>query len=130
MSKPAKVTINAGAAEPATPSQEIIRAASKTATVKDVRGRVIKIRRIMPSLRQRLRAMAGPELSLNQMWLGEAVLAFAVTELDGVDFNPNSLRELEIVLDALDDDGLEAVGKGYAEAFGVNEGASLDTVKN
>lgn len=112
-----------------TPTQEIIKAANKTGSTKDARGRVIKFRRIMPSLRQRLRAMAGPELSQNPQWIGEAVLAYAVTEVDGEPVFSNTIRELEIVLDMLDDDGIAAVGNAYLGAFGVPD-AGVDTVKN
>jgi hypothetical protein len=100
----AKVTVNPVHVE--TPTQEVVRAANKTGSVKDARGRVIKFRRLMPSLRQRLRAMAGQELSQNAAWLGEAVAAYCVTEIDGEPVCPNTLRELEIVLDTLDDDGI------------------------
>lgn len=111
------------------PSQEIVRAANKSASTKDARGRTIKFRRMMPSLRQRLRAIAGPELSKNEGWIGEAVFAFAVTDIDGDPVLVNSIRELEIVMDRLDDDGLEAVALAYVEAFGAAEN-TVDTVKN
>jgi hypothetical protein len=122
----AKVTVNPNTVE--TPTQEIVRAANKTGSVKDARGRVIKFRRMMPSLRQRLRAMAGPELSQNGAWLGEAVAAYCVTEIAGEPVITNTLRELEIVLDALDDDGLAALGPAYEAAFGA--AGTIDDAKN
>lgn len=129
----AKVTVNHGAGVPVdlpTPSQEIIKAANKTGSTKDARGRAIKFRRMVPSLRQRLRAMAGSELSQNPQWIGEAVFAYSVTEVDGEPVFANTIRELEIVMDMLDDDGLLAVGNAYVEAFGVATEAGVETVKN
>lgn len=129
----AKLTVNHGAGVPVdvpTPTQEIIRAANKTGSTKDVRGRVIKFRRMMPSLRQRLRTMAGPELSQNMSWFSEAVFAYSVTEVDGEPVFANTIRELEILMDLLDDDGLNAVFKSYLETFGMIGGGTVEEVKN
>lgn len=114
-----------------TPSGAIIKAAAKTATVRDGAGRSIVIRRLMPSMRQRLFAIAGPELSKNEMWLGTAALTFAVVSIDGDPVTPNNIRELEVLGDQLDEHGLEAVGECYVKSFGkMTDGGSLDTVKN
>jgi hypothetical protein len=122
------VTINPVAE---TPSAVIIRNANKTATVSDAHGRVITIRRITPSLRQRLRAIAGPELSRNEQWLGEAALTFAVVSIDGEPVTPNNIRELEVTSDRLDEIGLFAVAQGYVNHFGImDEPASVDKIKN
>jgi hypothetical protein len=114
-----------------TPSAAIINKSNRTATVTDAMGRVITIRRIMPSARQRLRAIAGPELSCNEQWLGEAVLTFAVTAINGDPVVTNSMREIEFLSDQLDDAGLTAVAAGYVRHFGsVNEVGSIETIKN
>lgn len=114
-----------------TPSGAIIKAAAKTATVRDAAGRTIVIRRLMPSMRQRLFAIAGPELSKNEMWLGTAALTFSVVSIDGDPVTPNNIRELEVLGDQLDEHGLEAVANGFVKNFGkINEVAALDAVKN
>lgn len=125
------VEINPSADAFETPTTTIIKAAAKTATFTDPLGRKIVIRRLMPSIRQRLRAIAGPELSNNEHWINDAAMAFAVVSIDGDPVTPNNIRELEVLSDQLDDVGLNAVSRTYSENFlNPSNGVALDTVKN
>lgn len=103
-----------------TPSQAIVSAANKTATVTDSRGRVLAVKKISPLDRMRLFKVAGSELSSNTQWMGMAALASSVTSIDGeLVAKPGKISEIEALVSLLDDDGLEAVGKAYVEMFGV-----------
>lgn len=115
-----------------TPSGAIIKAAAKTATVRDSLGRAITIRRLSPVFQQRLRAMAGPELSKNEVWFGWSALAFSVTAINGDPVLANSLRELEALTEQLDIEGLEAVSSGIVSTWGQANGPSesVDAIKN
>lgn len=92
----------------------------------DALGRRIKIRKLKPSDRMRLSLALG-DAAKNEMFLGHAFIAAAVTEIDGEKvFFPSTRLEAEILADRLDDEGLEAVGTTYAEHFG---GKALDKVE-
>jgi hypothetical protein len=102
-----------------TPSTQIIKAANKTVTVTDARSRVLTVRRMTALAKMRLFAMAGPELSKNEQWVGLAALASSVTAIDGDPVTANTVREVEFIVNRLDDEGLEAVAKVYQETFGI-----------
>lgn len=124
-----KLTINDAPAD--TPSAQIIKAANKTATATDTQGRVLTIRRMTALAKMRLFALAGPELSKNEQWVGLAALASSVTHLNGDMVTTNSVREIEFLVDRLDDDGLNAVGEAYTKAFGVAAKDDVaDVIKN
>ena len=68
-------------------------------------------------------------LFFNYTRLGNAMLAFLVRDIDGQPVMANSEREIEAMIDRLDDDGLGAVAKCLIEDFGVvTEGP--EAVKN
>jgi hypothetical protein len=119
-----KVTINdgRGAVTPVvadTPSAEIIKSAVKVVNTTDVQGRTLTVQKITPLRRMRLFALAGPELSKNEQWIGMAVLAASVTAINGDPVSANSIREVEFLVERLDDDGLDAVGAVYVETWGI-----------
>lgn len=114
-----------------TPSGAIIRNAAKSVDVFDDLGRKLTIRRITPSARQRLRSMAGADLSGNVHWLSEAIITFAVSHIDGELVVANSMRELEFLADRLDDLGIAAAAKAYYENFTDQTALSVvDKAKN
>jgi len=58
----------------------------------------------------RLLKAAGPTLSENQAWLGVAMLAASVVEIDGVPLPlPTTEQQIEGLVGRLGDDGLDAV---------------------
>lgn len=123
------VTIRAGDGE--SPAESIIKSAKKTAEVIDARERVITVKRLSALERMRLFASAGPELSQNQQWIGLAALAASVVSIDGDPVpKPGTRREIEFLVERLDDDGLEAVAQCYVESFGVQADELSDVAKN
>ncbi len=115
-----------------TPSAQIIKAANKTATAKDSLGREIGVRKLSTLDRLRLFRLAGPELAANEPWLEIAFLAYAVSSIDGDPVTrPNNLRELEFVIERLDDWGLAAAAEGYVKIVGdTDRDASVANAKN
>ena len=64
----------------------------------------------------RMFEVVGAENAANQAYLGYATLAFLVNAIDGVPVaRPTGKRELEALVARLDDDGLNAVGKHFAD---------------
>jgi hypothetical protein len=116
------------------PADAIVKTANKTARIMDARNRAIVIKKLTALERMRLFACAGPELSKNEQWIGLAALAASVVELEGEPVpKPNNRREIEFLVERLDDDGLTAVGEGYIEHFGMAPNADegvKDTAKN
>jgi hypothetical protein len=99
-----------------TPSQAIKAAAAKTVDVTDSRGRVISIGTLNALEKLRMFEVVGAENAANQAYLGYATLAFLVNAIDGVPVaRPTAKRELEALVARLDDDGLNAVGKHFAD---------------
>jgi hypothetical protein len=103
---------------------------ASTATVTDARGRVIEIRKIKPLDRMQLMEIIGPDNSANDRYLGYATLAYCVTSIDK---NPvgrlGSKLALEALVQELDDDGMNAVGKGMEDNF-LTKDEGKDAVKN
>lgn len=126
----ATVEINPTAQKVEAPAAAIVNKAAKTTQCVTPDGRVVVLRRLTPSLRQRLFAIAGPELSKNEMWLGTSAILYSVVSVSGDAVTPNNIRELEVLADVLDDDGLEAVAMAYVKAFGAAPAESVETIKN
>lgn len=115
-----------------TPSEAVINSANEIKFVTDVRGRRIGVEKPRALLRFRLLKILGAENAKNEPLLGNAMLAFLVREING-DKLPqvNSERQLEAMIDRLDDDGLAAVGKCLVEDFGLAAPADVEEdVKN
>jgi hypothetical protein len=101
-----------------------------TATVTDARGRIIEIRKIKPLDRMQLMEIIGPDNSANDRYLGYATLAYCVTKIDKEPVGRlGSKLALEALVQELDDDGMNAVGKGMEEHF-IPKDESKDAVKN
>jgi hypothetical protein len=91
---------------------------SRDAMVEDASGRKIGIKKLKPSERMNVMLLVGSEASQNEVYFGHAVLAAAVTSIDGDPvFPPTARSEIDVLVDRLDDEGLEAVGAGYAKHF-------------
>jgi hypothetical protein len=93
------------------PSQVIVKAAAKTSSHTDALGRVIRVRRLGPVDRMRLFRLLGSEDSGNSAYLSYALMAASVTAIDGEAFGaPASRKEIEALIQRLDDEGLAAIG--------------------
>jgi hypothetical protein len=93
-----------------TPTQAYIAAAHGTRDVTDAAGRVLTIRRPTTLDRLHLFKAVGPALSMNERYLGMAMLAFAVTAIDGVPLpHPTNEHQVETAVDRLGDAGIAAI---------------------
>jgi hypothetical protein len=94
----------------ATPSERIISANARAIVAKDIEGREFAVRRPDALDRLRLFKALGAELSLNTPYLGMALLASAVTTIDGVPVPaPVTESQLEALVRRLGDSGIGAV---------------------
>lgn len=78
--------------------------------IEDSRGRKLAIRALTMRDRLRLFKALGPELSLNEPYLGLAALAASVTAVDGVPLPfPGNEAAVENAVERLGEEGLDAV---------------------
>ena len=79
--------------------------------VTDSRGRVFKLKKLNILSESRLVRMLGQEAVTNQVYMNAYVLpAVMVSEIDGeAVFTPNTQREMEALIQRLDNDGIGAV---------------------
>lgn len=129
----AKATLRQGDAPVAdTPSEAVVKAATEIKYVTDDRGRKLGVQKPRALLRFRLLKILGADNAKNEPLLGNAMLAFLVVEINGDKQPPiNSERQLEAMIDRLDDDGLAAVAQCLTEQFGIAAPAETeDDVKN
>lgn len=98
------------------PSQTIVREASKLFTAFDSRGRRLTLRRLTALDTLRLFKAAGPLLAQNEPWLSMAGLAFSVVELDAVPVpSPTTEAQIEGLIDRLGEEGLAAIAETLKE---------------
>lgn len=109
--------------EAQTPSQEIIADANRVIHVTDARGRVIGIRKVTTSIRRRVSLAIDGDNQSKPIYIGQVMLAASVCEIDGVQVPlPQNDMQFGALIDRLDDDGFEAIGPAYQEAFLTKEG--------
>ena len=93
-----------------TPTQSYLAAAQDIRDITDATGRVLTIRRPTTLDRLRLFKAVGPALSVNERYLGVAMLAFAVMAIDGVPIpQPANEHQIESAIDRLGDRAIEAI---------------------
>ena len=91
------------------PSSSILNAFGTVETT-DAAGRVLTVRPPHAIDKLRLFKAVGPELGRNPLYLGMAVVAFAVTAIDGVPVPPPSNEhQIENLISRLGNAGLDAV---------------------
>ncbi len=94
------------------PSATIISAAMAAPTVTDGFGRRLTLRRMTSLDKLRLFKAAGPVLAQNQPWLGMAMLASSVAEIDNVPVpSPTNEQQIESAVARLGDQGIAAVAE-------------------
>lgn len=104
------------------PAEQIVAAASAVLTATDGQGRVLEVRRPGALDRLRLFKAVGPVLAENERYLGYAMLAMAVSSIDGVPVPaPVNEGQLEGLVARLGDAGLVAVSESL-EAADANPG--------
>ena len=115
MSEPeVKVTLN----QAQTPSAQVVAKANAETIITDAGGRSIKLKKPGVLAQYRLIEALGPETSKNQVYMGMVLPLIFVAEIDGdTVFFPSNKREIEALIQRLDEDGIEAVMKGVEEHF-------------
>jgi hypothetical protein len=75
--------------------------------------------------------LIGPDNAVNEPYLGYAVLAYAVSSIDG---QPQAVARTKLALEAmvqkLDDDGLAAVGEAFKTLYNETSQETQDAIKN
>lgn len=106
----------------ATASEEIIAEENKVVVVDDAHKRKIGIRKVNMSMRRRLFKALSAENQAKPQYLGIAMLAICVTEIDGdpVSF-PTTELQVDFLIDRLEDDGIAAVALGLQKHFGIGK---------
>lgn len=114
---PAKATMRTATGE--TPTEAVVGSATEMKRIKDATGRVIGVVKPSALLRYRTMKMLG-EMANNGPVMGHAMLVCCVRELDGKPIpQPNSERQIEVMIERLDDVGLNAVAECLTTEFGV-----------
>jgi hypothetical protein len=94
------------------PSARIVAQYTASVIVRDPEGRELSVRRLTALDRLRLFKAVGPDLSQNAPYLGMAMLAVAVTAIDGVPVPaPVTEAQLEALVLRLGDGGIAAVAE-------------------
>ena len=113
----AKVTVH-----DESPSEAIVKRAAQPVEVTDAFGRTLKVRKIGALHRYDLAKIIGPEASQNPVASVPATLAFSVIEIDGEHVStPRTENEIRVLIQRLEDEGLEAVMEAHVEKFGVGD---------
>lgn len=100
-----------------TPSAQIVLEGAGTFQVKDVRGRMLEIKRPGALDRLRLFKALGPVLSGNNQYFGYAMLAMCVVAINDVPVpQPSNEALMEGLIGRLGDEGLIAIGQGLFDA--------------
>jgi protein gp37 len=99
------------------PTASVLAAAQERLSAVDNIGRTLIVRRLNALDKLRLLKAAGPALSENQAWLGVAMLAASVTEIDGVPVPmPVTEQQIEVLVGRLGDPGLDGIAAALAGA--------------
>ncbi len=101
-----------------TPSEELIAKAAKEVTITDSAGRIIKLKKPGVLAQYRLVEVLG-ESAKNEVYMGMTMPLIFVSEIDGVSVpQPSTKREVEALIQRLDEHGIAAVMEGVQQNFG------------
>ncbi|MDA8256527.1 MAG: hypothetical protein M0Z99_12955 [Betaproteobacteria bacterium] len=102
----------------ATPSEELIAKAAREATVTDSAGRTITLKKPGVLAQYRLVEVLG-DSSKNEVYMGMTMPLIFVSAIDGEPVpQPSTKREVEALIQRLDDHGIAAVMDGVQQNFG------------
>ena len=108
----AKLTVNP------TPTEQVIAKASAEVAVTDARGRTIRLKKPGVLAQYRLIEILG-ESAKNEVYVGMVLPLIYVCEIDGDQVaQPNTKREVDGLIQRLDEDGIAAVMNGVQSHFG------------
>lgn len=101
-----------------TPSEELVKQAAGEYQITDARGRRITLKKPGVLGQFRLVKILG-ESAQNQVYVGMVLPLIFVSEIDGEPVHfPQSEREVDALIQRLDEDGITAVMNGVQEHFG------------
>lgn len=104
--------------EQQTPSAALIQDAKAEFTVTDSKGRVITLRKPSVLAQYNIIKMLG-DTATNQTYVGMIMPLIFVVKVDGDDVPmPRTQRELDALIQRLDEEGIEAVTVGMEQRFG------------
>ena len=111
-------------------TQRIMSAAQASEVVTDAAGRSIEVRRVTRRESMRLMRQWGAACNV-QVWLGQAILASCARSIDGVPVPPPATPEAaEILVEKLDDAGLDAIGAWLQDSAEKSADAFKEAAKN
>lgn len=100
------------------PSEQVIKAATTHVVVNDGRGRAITLKKPGPLAQYRLIEVLG-DSAKNEVYTGMVLPLIFVAAIDEDQISqPTTKRELEALIQTLDEEGIEAVMQGVQENFG------------
>jgi hypothetical protein len=113
------------------PSAQVVAKALSEVVITDDSGRKIKLKRPGVLAQYRMVEMLG-DTAKNEVYTSMVLPLIFVVEIEGVPvFNPASKRELEALIQRLDEHGIMAVNAGVTENFGrSNPDADKAALKN
>jgi len=104
------------------PTQQIVEDCAAVTIVTDRKGRELRVRRLSALDRLRLFKAIGPELAENAPYVGMALLAICVTDIDSVPLPiPMTEGQVEALVQRLGDEGLAAVSDALLESSPATE---------
>ena len=105
------------------PSEVLIAEATRPLEAATADGHALRLKQVGALDRLRLFKALGPELSQNAAYLGMALLAASVIEIDGVPVPPPvSEGQVEALVHRLGNDGIAAVAAALGQAPEIDEG--------
>lgn len=91
-------------------SAQVIADGAPPESVTDKKGRVIGLRHLSALRKMQVSKAIGPDNSANSYYLGMSIVASHVTSIDGAPIPfPRNEKQVESIVDRLDDWGVEAV---------------------
>lgn len=104
-----------------TPSEQLIKQASSEVTVTDAKGRVITLKKPGVLAQYRLIEILA-DSAKNEVYMGMVLPLIYVSAMDGdAVMQPASKREVEALIQRLDEEGIAAVMEGVQAHFGCSD---------
>jgi len=119
-----------GTAEPENEGRSPLASTPDTHVVTDGRGRKIAIKKLTALKRMQLALMVGGEAADNGAYMIYINLAASVTAIDGEPVTTFTKLQLEVAVQRLDEDGLQAVMAGWIEAGWIGSESQTDHEDN
>ena len=113
-----------------TPSEQIVKAAQSEVVIVDARGRNIRLRK--PSVLAQFRLVeALGESASNSVYMSMILPLVYVADIDGDPVRTGAKREIEALIQRLDEDGVTAVMENVRDTWGASDPeADKAAVKN